>query len=89
MKAVFPILLIGGCLAPPVEKPPVTTVGEIPVDVVLQRQQNVDILFMVDDSSSMALPTTSASSPPISAPATPPTARSTTVGASISTTVPI
>jgi hypothetical protein len=54
MKAVSLILLACGCLAPPIEKPPITTVGEVPVDVVLTRQQNVDILFMIDNSNSMA-----------------------------------
>ena len=55
MKAVLLIFAACGCLAPPVEKPPITTVGDVPVDVVLKRQQQVDILFMVDDSSSMGI----------------------------------
>src|SRR4051794_35078122 len=54
MKAVFLIFAACGCLAPPVESPPITTVGEVPVDVVLTRQQEVDILFMIDNSNSMA-----------------------------------
>src|SRR5262249_51038943 len=54
MKAVSLIFVACGCLAPPVETPPATTVGDIRQDVVLLRHTKVDLLFMIDNSASMA-----------------------------------
>ncbi len=46
-------LLMGGCLAPPVETPVTTVTQTTPIRVNQNTQNAVDILFMVDNSSSM------------------------------------
>ena len=43
-----------GCLAPPLESPPVTVSGQ-PHEVIQETVRNkVDVLFMVDNSASMS-----------------------------------
>jgi hypothetical protein len=53
MKAVF-LIFAAGCLAPPIEKPPVNTVEDHRFNVTLTAHQKVDLLFMIDNSNSMA-----------------------------------
>jgi hypothetical protein len=47
-------LAVGACLQPPVESPVTTVTQETPVRVEQSIKNKVDILFMVDDSPSMA-----------------------------------
>jgi hypothetical protein len=60
MKWIFPIFAAlasaagGGCLAPPVESPPTVTVEDRYIRVPLTVRNKVDILFMIDNSNSMA-----------------------------------
>ncbi len=49
----FLAAFIAGCIAPPVESPPVTVTQSTPVRVAENLKDKVDILFMIDDSYSM------------------------------------
>jgi hypothetical protein len=47
------LLFAAGCLAPPIESPPTTTVAEARIDISTIIHHKVDLLFMIDNSNSM------------------------------------
>jgi hypothetical protein len=55
MKWVLPIFaVLAGCLAPPVETPPTTTVEDRRITISQTINQKIDLLFMIDNSGSMS-----------------------------------